>query len=103
MLLVGSYARDDARPDSDVDLILLCRQPTELLNDRAWINDFGVVKRECVENWGRLTSVRVWYARGLEVEFGVSGVDWAVAEGTDEVLRGGFQVLLDRDGLFERP
>ena len=74
-----------------------------LLNDRAWTNDFGAVERERVEDWGPLTSVRVRYARGLEVEFGVAAVDWAIAEGTDEVLRGGFQVLLDRDGLFERP
>ena len=102
LLMVGSYARGDARPDSDVDLILLCKQPTELLNDRTWINDFGAVERECVENWGPLTSVRVWYAHGLEVEFGVAAVDWAFAEGTDEVLRDSFRVLLDRNGLFDR-
>ena len=90
--------RGAARLDSDVDLIVLSDQPSALLEDRAWTATFGTVTRTQVEDWGNLTSVRVWYDDGLEVEFGVCGVDWAVAEGTDEVLRDGFKVLLDRDG-----
>ena len=58
--------------------------------------------REAREDWGRLISIRVWYDSGLEVEFGVAGVEWASAadEGTFAVLREGFRVLLDRDALF---
>lgn len=34
LALVGSYARGEASPESDVDLILLLRNPKEHLKDR---------------------------------------------------------------------
>jgi deazaflavin-dependent oxidoreductase (nitroreductase family) len=48
-----------------------------------------------------VTSVRALYADGLEVEFGIAPADWASEPcdaGTEQVARGGFVVLLDRDG-----
>ena len=33
--LVGSYARNEARADSDVDLILICTRPPKYLADRS--------------------------------------------------------------------
>ena len=41
--LVGSYARDAARPDSDVDLVLLSKKPIELLANSKWLSTFGEV------------------------------------------------------------
>ena len=103
VVLVGSQAKRNARDDSDVDLVLLSERPADLLCDRTWTSLFGVVAREATEDWGRLTSVRVWYDDGLEVEFGVTATDWASTadEGTLRVLHDGFRVLLDRDALFD--
>ena len=102
--LVGSHANGTARPESDVDLVILSERPHEILNDLTWIKQFGTVVRKEIEHWGRLDSVRVWYDDCLEVEFGVTTVEWASIpdEGTLAVLNKGFRVLHDRDALFDR-
>jgi predicted nucleotidyltransferase len=104
IVLVGSQAKGTARPESDVDLVILSERPHELLNDLTWTKQFGTAVREEIEHWGRLDSVRVWYDSGLEVEFGVATGEWASIpdEGTLAVLNDGFRVLHDRDALFAR-
>jgi hypothetical protein len=84
--------------------VILSERPHEILNDLTWIKQFGTVVRKEIEHWGRLDSVRVWYDDGLEVEFGVTTVEWASIpdEGTLAVLNKGFRVLHDRDALFDR-
>lgn len=100
--LVGSHARGDARPDSDVDLLVLSSSPTQLLENRGWTSRFGVVKAAEVEDWGRVTSLRVWYESGLEVECGFATLDWATSpdDGTRRVVSDGLRVLWDPNGLF---
>jgi predicted nucleotidyltransferase len=104
VVLVGSHARGTARPDSDVDLMLLVQHPQLLIEDTTWLSGFGRVARVAAEDWGRVTSLRVWYARGPEVEFGLATVDWATRpdDGTRRVLSDGVRVLLDRDAVFAR-
>ena len=58
--LVGSYARNEARADSDVDFVLLASVPQEFIKKPEWINNFGVVKSCTVEDWGLVTSLRVY-------------------------------------------
>lgn len=94
--LVGSYARRQARPDSDIDLVILTGQPGAYLQDTSWTGQFGRVLRQQQEDYGRLISLRVWYADGGEVEYGFSTPDWIAEpldEGTAHVLAGGFQRL----------
>jgi hypothetical protein len=46
-----------------------------------------------------LTSIRVWYKDGREVEFGITGEKWAALplnEGTKQVIIGGMRVLFER-------
>jgi len=103
--LVGSYARQAAKPDSDVDLVIVCTSPSAYLENAAWIGAFGRPLRTGREDWGRVTSVRVWYADGLEVEFGVADASWAAAPldvGTRRVAREGLIVVFDRGGAFAR-
>src|SRR5262245_54412370 len=99
IVLVGSHARGAARPDSDVDLIILCERPDALLTETGWTRRFGTVVAEKHENWGRVASVRIQYADGLEVEFGIAAPGWASSPdaGTWRVLNAGFRVLVDRD------
>jgi len=102
--LVGSYARGEARADSDIDLVILCREPEVLLRERSWVNRFGVVQSISEEDYGALTSLRVFYADDLEIEFGVTTEQWAstpIDPGTRQVLEGGFQIVYDPENHFE--
>lgn len=101
--LVGSHARQAARPGSDVDLVIVCESPSAYLENAAWIGAFGRPLRTDREDWGRVTSVRVRYAGGLEVEFGIADAAWAEApldEGTRRVVKDGCIVLFDRGGVL---
>jgi len=101
--LVGSHAREAAKPDSDVDLVIVCESPSAYLENEDWIKAFGAPERTAREDWGRVTSVRVWYADGLEVEFGIADRGWGSApleDGTRGVIENGCVVLYDRGGAF---
>ncbi|HSB89934.1 MAG TPA: nucleotidyltransferase domain-containing protein [Anaerolineales bacterium] len=101
LALVGSWARGAAREDSDVDLVIVAEATPPLLADLRWTNHFGSVLRTQVEDWGMVQSVRVWYANGPEVEFGVAPKEWAflpLDAGTERVLRDGAIILHDPMG-----
>jgi len=101
--LVGSYARDEARLDSDVDFVLLTSAPQDLINKPDWIKEFGLINSYIVEDWGLVTSLRVYYKNGLEVEYGLTSSEWVrepIDEGTRRVIIDGLKILLDKTGLF---
>ncbi len=103
--LVGSWARGTARPDSDIDLVLLVESPITLLSDSVWLEELAIrVERETTEDWGLVQSRRVWTEDELEVEFGVTSVEWArtdpVDPGTAEVVRDGLRIVYDPKGLL---
>lgn len=103
--LVGSHARGEARPDSDIDLVLLCTHPNAFLDDISWVRLFGEVATCQTEAWGRVTSLRVSYRNGLEVEFGLTTPAWAqfpIDAGTRQVVSNGMRILLDKEGTLER-
>lgn len=105
LALVGSHARGDARSDSDIDLVLLCSDPARYVRQMDWVSTFEEVVRSSLEDWGKVQSVRALYRSGTEVEFGITGLDWAAIppdRGTSDVLRNGSSILLDRDALLSR-
>jgi predicted nucleotidyltransferase len=105
LALVGSHARNEAGPDSDVDLVVLSDVSHELLSYTSWAEAFGIVTSVKHEEYGRVTSVRVRYAWGFEVEFGIAPVDWAsvpVDPGTRRVMTDGARVLYDCGGHLAR-
>jgi len=67
--LVGSHARGEARLDSDIDLVIISSDPYRYIDDSSWISSFGEIKNCKTEDWGILTSLRVFFLGGLEVEF----------------------------------
>jgi predicted nucleotidyltransferase len=102
--LVGSYARGEARADSDVDLVVLTKQPDQLLAEPSWAAAFGAVIATRIEPWGRVTSLRVSYRSNLEVEYGITTPAWAklpADEGTRRVVADGMVVLFDRHGALQ--
>ncbi|MDH3591322.1 MAG: nucleotidyltransferase domain-containing protein, partial [Planctomycetota bacterium] len=118
LALVGSHARGQARPDSDIDLVVVAERPQNLLANAGWVRQMGNVgswvdafiiepgdtgasrRKPAIEDWGRVQSVRIHYDDGPEVEFGVTGADWALEpdEATLDVVRAGMRILYDRDG-----
>jgi predicted nucleotidyltransferase len=105
VLLVGSHARGQAREDSDVDVVILAQTPERYLEDTSFAQRFGRVTRLEEEDWGRVTSLRVRYESGLEVEFSLTDPGWASLPpdpGTQGVVSDGAQILLDREGELAR-
>jgi predicted nucleotidyltransferase len=103
--LVGSYACGEGGIDSDVDLLILASDPSAYIDKPEWINHFGSVKSFTVEDWRLVSSLRVYYQKNLEVEFGMTTSDWATEpfdDGTRQVITDGMKILLDRTGLLDR-
>jgi predicted nucleotidyltransferase len=104
VVLVGSHARGNARPGSDVDLVVLSDATDAFSRETSWVARFGTPERYSRERWGQVTSIRVWYDDGREVEFGFTERRWAAEpldDGTRRVVEGGLRVLFDREGIFE--
>jgi predicted nucleotidyltransferase len=104
IILVGSYARGEEREDSDVDLVVIASNPDVYINNN-FIDNFGKVEEYKKEDWGRVTSIRVWYSNsGLEVEFGITTPIWVekpLDNGTFRVLSDGYKVILDKEDYFK--
>lgn len=101
LALVGSHARGEASPESDVDLILLLRNLNEYIKNRDWISKLGEPRHIVQEDWGKVTSLRVLYTEGLEVEYGLSNLEWGSDpsdEGDAQVIVNGLIVLYEKDG-----
>ncbi|MDJ0758421.1 MAG: nucleotidyltransferase domain-containing protein [Woeseiaceae bacterium] len=103
--LLGSYARGDQAPDSDIDICVLTPRPRSLLEDPSWIYRLGSGARiaEPVEDYNLVQSIRVFYGE-TEVELGVTDQAWAEAPmdaGTAGVINDGLRTLYDPDGLLE--
>jgi predicted nucleotidyltransferase len=103
-VLVGSYARGEQRADSDIDICILTCNTGKLLSHVSLFARFGAILKTDIEHYGAVTSLRVWYKNGFEVEFGITGPEWIsrpLDAGTREVLKGGFRVIADKEGLLK--
>ena len=101
--LVGSYARAAARNDSDIDLVILTTQSEKYFGSIRWVEQFGEIEKYQIENYGELTSLRVWYQNRYEVEYGLTTPDWAAEPldaGTRQVIADGMLVLYERSLLL---
>ena len=102
----GSYARGEAKPDSDIDFCLLTTDPASLLDDRSWLHEFGADARVAgpVEDYNLVQSIRVFYG-ATEAEFGVTDAAWAelpIDRETAGVINNGLQILYDPEGRLGR-
>lgn len=104
--LAGSWARGDARKDSDVDLVVLTTDPRAYLEDEAWMRELGGFHMSQTRAWGPMTERRFVLPSRIEVEAGIASPVWAatdpVDDGTRNVVRAGFRVLYDPDDMLTR-
>jgi predicted nucleotidyltransferase len=110
LALVGSYARGQARPDSDIDLVLLVNEPNLFRTDTAWLAELDwrsayarpLTHRDA--EYGAVWSRHVQLDDGLEIEFGFALPSWAdvapVDAGTRRVMMDGCRILYDPDGIL---
>jgi predicted nucleotidyltransferase len=105
LAVVGSQARGAAPPISDLDLVLICTDPAQYLQNTDWVSQFGDAAKRQVEDYGLLTSLRVWYRDGPEVEFGLTDERWSALpldEGTRRVIEDGMRVMFEKDQILSR-
>ncbi len=104
VLLVGSCARGTARPESDVDLVVLTTDPSGYGEGGAWLRELSLGEVMRVREWGPVTEWRHATASGLEVELGITSTNWArtdpVDAGTHAVVVDGARPLYDPAGLL---
>ena len=103
LALVGSYARNAARETSDIDLVLIALKRDRYLHNLDWIKRFGNVEKYQIEDYGLLTSVRVWYDDGREIEYGLTDENWAAEpldDGTRRVIEDGMRILFERGNIL---
>jgi predicted nucleotidyltransferase len=106
--LVGSWARWQARMDSDIDFVLLTPSQDRFVLEHGWVAESLSRPAHIIrtKRWGPLTECRVRLPSGLEVEFGFAPPLWAstdpVDPGTAQVVRDGCIPLVDPGGLFAR-
>ena len=102
--LVGSRARGAARPDSDVDIVLLSTDPDKYVDGCDWIEALPGAALLDTRHWGVLTERRLVLPSGTEVDFGVAHPSWAstrpLDSGTARVVRDGLVALHDPDGVL---
>lgn len=102
--LVGSHARGVARPDSDVDVVLLSTEPATYIDGCDWIERFPGATLLATRRWGALTERRLVLANETEVDLGVACPSWASTRpldpGTARVAKDGLIALHDPDGLL---
>ena len=105
VILVGSFARGEAKDDSDVDFVIIAENPDSFLKDDSFAYQFGNPSRIDCENWGKVQSLRVWYENSLEVEFSFTTKNWLTFPldiDSCQVLSDGYLVLVDKDMLAKK-
>ena len=110
LALVGSWARDQARPDSDIDLLVLANDPTAYRSDLAWLArllppQFRVISSRVVD-YGAVWSCHALLDPAAELELSFGPLDWTTTDpldgGTVGVVKGGFRIIVDKDGRLKR-
>jgi predicted nucleotidyltransferase len=104
LALVGSVARGEPHPRSDVDLVLITCDPEAYVRDEEWTAELGATGIIRARPWGPIIERRLVMPSGLEIDVGVAPLSWAgvtpVDPGTRQIVLGGLRILHDPQGLL---
>jgi predicted nucleotidyltransferase len=92
--LLGSWARGSPTRRSDVDLVVITREPATYITNETWIAGLPGARLIQTQQWGPIfTERRLVLPSGLEIDVGITDPRWAstnpVDEGTARVIGGG--------------
>jgi len=101
--LVGSYAREELEKDSDEDLVIITETPQRYITNTEWTRVFGKPITKKIEKYDSLTSLRIWYESGLEIEYGFATREWIQNVSKDDlkqITNDGLRVLFEKERLL---
>jgi aminoglycoside 6-adenylyltransferase len=112
-IIVGSWFRTDSPADhmSDLDLAVIVKDPSIYLSDTSWLRRFGDPALTFVESTadGNFRERRVLFRDGRDIDFSLLPaavvermLERKVPAEIADVLRRGFRILIDKDGLAEQ-
>lgn len=110
LALVGSWARNAARPDSDIDLLVLADDPSAYRTDRTWLiralaPQFRVSSSH-VADYGQVWSCHAQLEPTCELELSFGPLAWTATNpidaGTMRVARDGLRIIVDKDDRLRR-
>jgi hypothetical protein len=111
LALCGSWARGDARVDSDLDLVVLSAEPDRLA-DQGFLPeiDFPGAGFQSVSatkaHYGAVWSWHIDLHPSADVELTVAALAWAstapMDEGTRAIAKDALRILVDKDELLKR-
>lgn len=70
-----------------------------LVQDKSFIEYFGIVINSKIEYYRACTSIQVWYQDENEIEFEIVDPSWIslpLDSGTRKVLTGGYKIIIDK-------
>lgn len=103
IIVVGSYARGTNKENSDLDIVIVTSNKSNMIANQDFTQKFGEVYKQQTEYYGTCTSIRVWYKDGKEVEFGIVEPSWLTMPldtGTYQVLSDGYKLIIDKKQYF---
>lgn len=104
IIVVGSYARGQQKPESDLDLVIITSNKAKFFQNHDFVAQFGKATKIQTEFYGAVTSVRATYEDSSEIEFSIADATWVekpLSASTSQVLRRGFKVLVDKRSQFK--
>ena len=104
IFIVGSYARGTNKENSDLDIVIITSNKSEMVLNQDFTQEFGEIDKQQTEYYGACTSIRVWYKNGKEIEFGIVEPSWIstpLDAGTYQVLSDGYKIIIDKKRYFE--
>ena len=110
LALAGSWARGDAREDSDVDLLVLTEQADDYRHRREWLTEIAFAEAGCRvltsedASYGLVWSRHVRLLPAADVELTFAPCSWArtdpIDAGTRSIVTDAFRAILDKDRLL---
>lgn len=104
--LFGSHANGTARPDSDIDVLILTPNIQIHFEDDHYASCFGSFRYARREKWGSFETLRSFYREEHgQIEFNFALPDWANLPANDEarrIIKDGMKILYDPQGILEK-
>ena len=108
--LVGSWARNEAHANSDIDLMVLTSKPELFFQNNSWFHsipwqEFNLQLASYYDRvYGVMKSRHFCFQDGQRIEFGFGYRSWAktnpIDSGTLAVVSSGMRIISDRDRLL---